>query len=363
MGLCLLTLAAHAQSPSTHALPAPIQRGWLADGRIFIEVGPLTRLHTDEKGASLADSASYRYGEHFGNRLGDIIPIRVKIYCVEPQSDKQRKVSIDLSALKARRLTVDVDPQNDPDWVLADASVLAPGELPLNLPSAPTQTTVRLASGAEARAELWDITMFVQTRRQPEPMLFWIEFAAATELTPNGALDWKKLSTPDLIISQSRTADDGKDLVMGNTSSVAQQPPLQLGWALIALGAVFVMVPLSRYAISTLRRRFAKHSQLDPAEKAWRVFSPVFKAGRADGGLHSFNKEQVREIVAALKEFFAITYGVEQLRERRFDFDDGESLLTVLTALEHGVLECGAELSAERYTDLVARITKLCPQP
>jgi len=363
MGLCLLISAAHAQSPSTRALPAPIQRGWQADGRIFIEVGPLTRLHTDKEGAVLADSASYRYGEHFANRLGDIIPMRVKIYCVLPQTEKERKVAIDFSALKAGRLTVDQDPENNPDWSFADPSVLAANELPLYLPKEPTVTTVTLESGAEAPAEVWDITMFVQTKRQPQPMLFWFEFVAASEVTPNGSPDWKKLSTPDFIISQSRTADDGKDLSMGNTSQVAQQPPVRLGWAVIALGAVFVMVPISRYAIRAIRRRFAKGKQLDPAEKAWRVFGPVFAAGLGEGELYTFTTVQVREIVSALKEFFGIKYGVKQLQEHRFDFDDGEALLAVLTALEHGVLECGAELSPERYTELVGRISKLCPQP
>ncbi len=362
LAVTLLSGVAHAQSLSTRALPAPIQRGWAADGRIFMEVGPLTRLHTDEKGAALADSASYRYGEHFGNRLGDIIPIRVKIYCVLPQSDKQRKVELDFSALKAGRLTVDPDPQNDPDWVLADAGVLGEDERPLYLPKQPSLTKVKLVSGVEADAEVWDITMFVQTKRQPEPMLFWVEFAANTELTPNGSKDWKKVSTPDFIISQSRTADDGKDLSMGNTEVVAQQPPVVLGWTAVALGSLLVLVPICNLGIRALRRRFAKGKQLDPAEKAWLVFKPVFAAGLKDGR-YSFDNGQVREIVAALKEFFGITYGVKQLQERRFDFDDGESLLTVLTALEHGVLECGAELSAERYTELVARINRLCPQP
>lgn len=359
---------ARAQSPTApnKTLPAPIQKVWLADQRLYIEVSPISRLHTDESGLAFSDAASYRYGEHFANRLGDIIPMRVRIYALAPANDKERKIELDFSALLQGRLTNEADPQNDPDWVLADPSVLAPGEKPLDFNRTPVAVQLRGPDGVERPAEMWDIKMLVQTKRRPEPMIFWIEFQCAFELTPNGSLDWKKMTTPDFIISQSRTADDGKDLTMGNTNPVAQNPPVVLGSVLIALGAVLALIAPLRWAIRVVRRRFARVENLDPAEKAWLVFEPLFAAGRkaaAPAAGYVFSNAQVREIVRAFKGFYGITGGVKQLHEKRFEFDDAEEVIAVLKALELGVLESGAALSSDRYAELVGRIAKLCPKP
>lgn len=352
----LYLLGASLNGQETQALPTPVQKGWLCDNRIYVEVGPLSRMQS----ANTANGGAQQLGEHFANRLGDIIPMRVKIYCLEPQSDKQEPVRIDFSALKAGRCTIDGD--HDPDWVVVAQSVLSASEHPVNLPNKPSACTIKMPHGNLVKAQLWDIVVFVQTKRQPEPTLFWLEFAAATELTPNGSPDWKKVSTPDFIVSQSRTADDGKDMSMGNTQFVEQTPPLLLGTACLALGSILVLTPVCHLLIVAARRRFTWSKQMDPSERAWTVFEPLF-ANPGKDGLYNFDKDQVIQIVSTLKQFFGINYGVKQLQEHRFDFDDGEELLGILTALESGVLECGATLSSERYTELVARICRLCPKP
>ena len=149
---------------------------------------------------------------------------------------------------------------------------------------------------------------------------------------------------------------------MGNTSMVADDQPRGLAYGLLALGALLVLLPVVRLTYRAIRARFALTKALDPAEKAWRVFTPILgKTINAQG--YALSKEHVRQIVRALKEFYGISYGVKQLEQNRFEHDDGEALYAILYPLEHGVLECGQELSCERYGELIARIEAVCPKP
>jgi hypothetical protein len=364
LAVALSAAAASAQAPSPRVLPADVQRGWYADQRIFIEVMPANVAvpFTGSADGSTANS-TYPHSEHFGNRLGDIIAMRVRIYSMEPLAANQRPVQFDFSALKAGRLTIEPDPEKDPDWELADPLALAPGDKPISLPETPLKVLLRTADGKEHQAELYDILLFVQTKRQPVPMNFWLEFAYAAQVTPNGNLDWQRLSTPDFLVSASRTADAGRDLRMGNSNAVEQKRPLTLAVIALSFGSLLLLLPPAAMTIRALRKRFRYHRQDDPAETAWAVFAPIQTATRTADGGYALTYEQVAAVVKALKDFAGITCGVKQLQERRFEYDDGEELVAVLYPLEHGVLEEGAALSPKRYGELFERIEKLCPKP
>jgi len=345
------------------ALPNKSQRAWLVKDRLYVEVAVTNAIDPDPT-YDPSKAQSFPYGEHFANRLGDVIPIRVRIFAVHPEDDKHQPVALDFNTLKAGRLTKDPDPENDPDWVLADKTALAAGESPLALPEKPQTVTIRTPDGKDRTADLWDIKLFVQTKRRPDPMLFWLEFAYATETTPNGVLDWQLASTPDFIISQSKTADNGNDLCMGNTSTISQNPSRVLGLLLCSLGLVLVLVPAGRFLARKLHPLLFRKPLIDKEADTWKALDAVLNGeGKRTTKGYALTQLDVAAVVAAVKGYYGITYGVTDLYERRFAVDDGEELYKLLYVLEHGVLENGAVLSEEDFGKQVARIDKLVPRP
>jgi hypothetical protein len=368
--LCGLTLAFMAftanaalaqQANRGRAVPSKSQRAWLVKDRLYVEVVVPNAIDPDPN-SDPSKPPSYPYGEHFGNRLGDVIPFRVRIFAVHPADESHMPVKLDFAPLKAGRLTFDPDPENDPDWVLADKAVLGAGELPLVLPEAPQVVTIRTPDGRERTADLWDLKLFAQTKRQPNPMQFWLEFAYATQVTPNGTIDWQVATTPDFIVSQSRTSDNGTDLCMGNTSTINQNPPRVLALALCAGGLLLVLIPLGTVIVRKARPVLLREVQLDPAELFWKAVGPVLAAAKVEDG-YNFKVEQVAVLVKSLKDFYGIAGGVAQLKERQFAIDDGEEVYKVLYSLEHGVLENGARLKPADYGRIVSRIERLVPRP
>ena len=150
LAVALSVEAASAQAPSPRLLPADVQRGWYADQRIFIEVMPANVAVPYAANADgSAGKPSYPHSEHFGNRLGDIIAMRIRIYAVEPLTANQRPIQFDFSALQSGRLTIEPDPEKDPDWEPADPAALAAGERAVALPSAPLKVLLRTPDGKE----------------------------------------------------------------------------------------------------------------------------------------------------------------------------------------------------------------------
>lgn len=345
----------------SRALPSKSQRAWIVKDRLYVEIGVLNAIDPDPN-AVAGEAHSYPYGEHFSNRLGDVIPFRVRIFAVHPAGEQSRPIALDFAPLKAGRLTFDRDPENDPDWVMADPTVLAAGEKPLHFPEAPQVVTIRTPDGIERAADLYDIRVFVQTKRRPDPMLFWLEFAYATDVTPNGSLDWKVASTPDFIVSQSRTSDNGNDLCMGNTSTIGHNRPSALAIALCSLGVLLVVVPIGRGVYRVVRPLLTRTVQRDPAEVAWEQIDPVLERTRCEGGFAP-NQSDVAVIVRAVKEFYGIKYGVTELKSRQYAVDDGTELYHLLVALERGVLEEGVTLTPSDYAAQVERIERLVPRP
>lgn len=360
----LLTCAMHAsaQVPGSRAMPADVQQEWKADERIFVRVY-VDNLARPATNTGAVRGTNFPYGEHYGNRLGDVIAMRVEIFCVLPVTDQQKPVKLDFAnSLKAGRLTIEPDAEGDPDWVFAKQESLAPGQKPLDLPDNPVRTTIVTPDGLERQADLYDIKLFVQTRRIPDPMVFWVEFGYASDVTPNGHPDWKRDGSPDFIISGSWTSDKGRDMLTGNSNFVEQQRPLWLGSAFIAAGALFVLLPLGLVVTRALRKALAGRLTPDKSEVAWAVFDRVINKTRSKTGL-ALEKGDVEAVVKAFKDYLGITCGTIELKDRQFEFDNGEEVYNILYSLEHGVLERDAALSDKKYAELMVRITKLCPRP
>ena len=339
--------------------PAAATSGWLFDHRVKIEVAVPNKFHRDAQ--TLIDPPqSYAYGEFFGNRIGDVIPIQVRVWVVKTPAGGARRVAVDFSALKAGRLTINAD--DDPDWVLAAPVALAPGDKPLTIKEA--SASIDDDSGNQVETQLIEIRVFVQTKRQPVPTNFWIEFLAAAALTPNGALDWQKATTPDFFLTMSPTADKAKkDMSMGNTSLEPQTPPVVLGTILVLAGGFLLLLPISVWLVKIVRHRCLRIEDLDPAERFWRLLSATVTRTKCDTG-NALSKQDVLEIVAAIKEIFEIQrWTIADLHKKHPRLDHGFELYAVLEPLEHDVLERDQELTPARYRELLVQIEQLVPRP
>lgn len=437
---------AQAQVPGSKAVPSAVQRIWIAKERVYIEVfvDNLERPGANPDGKT--DITSYPYGEHYGNRLGDILPMRVRVFGVlPPPGSNLHKVEFDFAALRSGRLTIDPDPNNDPDWVFAKpeslgqqegltaGDALAPCALFLSILGAgvvvasfrksnrkgrllswliaaglvagvvyfvvlpvighehvapkalemteqPKVVTIKTPDGQERDAELWEMRLFVQTKRRPEPMNFWMEFSYCTELNANGQKDWHRADTPDFVVSGSYTGDKGRDLEVGNTNLVAGERPLSLSLLFYGLGSVMVLLPVGLLVTRFIQRKLAAigvDDKMTPA-RVWAVLDPVLAKRKLRSGKegYSFEPEDVVVIVKTFKQFVGFNGSVKQFESARGEYDGGQEIYDILFALEHRVLECkemsesrvkaGKKtpgLSAKRYAELIKRIEKLCPRP
>lgn len=355
----LMPVLAQAQiTPPPRATPAEVKRGWFENRRIMIEVRTDSAFAPTGEGLRRGAPSTFPFGEHFGIRIGNVVPMRVNVYVLKPQQG-ERKIDIDFNPLKAGRLSIDPNP--DPDFRLVSPQLLPKGETPVSMEPA---KDVKLQLGDnEYDAELYEIRLYVQTMRQPQPMRFAIEFAyAASEV--NGAPDWKRIWTPDFILSMSKTADDGSDLSAGNTNYEAQHPPFTAGLFFVILGTIWVITPISYIAIRAIRRKLMKERLLDPEELAWLKLEPIFESARVENG-YRFSESQVRGVVGTVLQYVGKpTLTSRQLDSLVYEDDDGELLIAILRPLLEGVMEGKLKepLSAETGARIVERIGQLIPR-
>lgn len=361
IGWMLTPVLAQAQNapPPPRSTPAEVKRGWSENRRIMIEVRTESAFKQTADGLRSGPPATFPYGSHFGIRIGNVVPMRVNVYVLKPEAG-QRKIDVDFNALKAGRLTIDSNP--DPDFRLVSPSVLPEGESPVSL-DGPKDVVLQLGDNSY-NAELYEIRIYVQTMRQPQPMRFALEFAYAAEEV-NGQPDWKRIWTPDYILSMSRTADNGSDMSAGNTSHVPQKPPFAAGMFMLILGTIWVVTPLTFIAVKAIRRKLNYERLLDPEEKAWLKLDPILEAARVPDG-YSFTEAQVRGVVGALLEYIdKPTLTSKKLDSLIYEDDDGELLISILRPFMEGVLEGKQRepLSPKRTAELVERIEQVIPRP
>lgn len=360
---CLMSNAVMAQdAPPPRLTPAAVKRGWYEDRRIMIEVMTDSAFTPHQDGLRPGAPATFPFGERFGIRIGNVVAMRVNVYVLTPK-DGQKPIQVDFNPLKAGRLSIDPNP--DPDFKLAQPAVLPKGESPVSMSSQPTRVTLNLGDNTY-EADLYEIRVYVQTMRQPQPMRFAIEFAyAADTIKDSKNPDWKRIWTPEYILSMSKTADDGPDMSAGNTSFIAQQPPVSAALFLVILGSLCVMTPAAYVAIGYLRRTLNVERLVDPEERAWNRLAPILERTRTAEGYKLTDRDVSSVVGVVLKYIGKPTLASHQLDMLKYEDDDGDLLIDILRPLM-SVLEGktkGQPLSDERYAQLIERVEKLIPKP
>lgn len=363
--LLLPGMAQAQQGPPPRLTPAETKRAWHENRRILIEVTTDSAFDPVQKGLRPGAPATFPFGEHFGIRIGNVVPLRIRVYSRLPEADNQIPIQIDFTALKNGRFSI--DPMDDPDFVLANPEVLPEGEVPVTI-GEPKVVELKLGDKTYP-AELREIRLYVQTFRMPQPMLFSLEFSYAAQPLGEGGLDWKRITTPDYVLSMSRTADDGQDLSTGNTALVDQRPPLVVGIFLLVLGTIWVVTPAAVYILRYARSHFMAEKNLDPEERAWLVLDPLFKKCRTERG-YAFSERQVQTVVAVILDYIdKPALDSSQLDSLRYMDDDGALVIRILDPLLKGILEEGRindfknDAGEKRFAQLVEYIEQLIKRP
>ncbi|MDZ4833568.1 MAG: hypothetical protein SGJ27_07285 [Candidatus Melainabacteria bacterium] len=362
--VCLFGSPAMAQdAPPPRLTPATVKRGWFEDRRIMIEVMTDSAFTPHKDGLRPGAPATFPFGEHFGVRIGNVIPMRINVYVLKPTAG-QRPIQVDFNPLKQGRLTI--DPNTDPDFKLASQAVLPKGESPVSLAAEPVPVTLNIGDN-QYEAELYEIRVYVQTFRQPQPMRFAVEFAYAAETVKGTSNpDWKRILTPEYILSMSRTADDSPDISAGNTTFVAQTPPAGAATFLVIIGSLCLVTPAAFLLIGYLRRTLKIERLIDPEERAWSKLEPLLDRTRKGTGYELCERDVAKVVGIVLTYIGKPALASHQLDMLKYEDDDGDLLIEILgplMAILEGKLPKGETLSTERFGVLIGRIEQLIPKP
>jgi hypothetical protein len=363
------------QTPQPGDIPVPDKVfGWYEDQRIFIQTEVInTQMLPDEY--DTAGGGTFRFGERFGNRVGNLIPVRFRIYLVKPAAG-QREIEIEFPSLRDAPPRLTLQNVENQDWFVASPELLQKGESPISVREF---RDARLDWGGKVYecSRMVEVTLVVQTFKDPRyRMNLWLEFTAALNALPGGGLDWKPMETPDFWVDLSRTADPGNDLSLGNTNLVPPARPLALAWVLIGGGAFVGLSVLVFWTTRYLRRNFGGLRSLDDQERLWHVLAPILKqravtlAGVKEA--YELTVVDIVRILEAVNEFINATeentvnvhaWTLEEFRQGVNNIKDGERWLHVVEPLRAVAGGVDKALLPDRYGRIIGMIREICPQP
>lgn len=224
----------------------------------------------------------------FGNRIGDVIPITVRIVA-DPA------VSIDFTSLSQGVLKFQERSQV---------------KLALEQPF----TVKTDSSGASGKT-----TYLIELRVQ-NFLPTAVNFSLDLRYQVQGVAERKVLTSPNLPLSNSLTSDGGTSLLEGDLTDVPVREP----WPIMPLRVVALILltsPLS-YELWKWYRRARPGYVPTALETAWKVLTPIFAASK-DG----FRIEQISRIEDAVRAYLASDYTqIHSLtRQEILDLMDGDS--------------------------------------
>jgi len=270
---------------------------------------------------------------HFGYRIGDRVPLVVLI-ATDPN------VVMDFTSLKQEVLGFEGS-----DFELASPAVVRNQKLPNG-------------------KVLYRIDLTVVTWVPKDQVVFNLDLRYATDLAADGKTpNFKRLTTPDFVVSRSWTADNGEALLEGDLEA----KPMGSSWTLIPLFAVALflvgMFPLMELAkwINRIRPR----KVLPPKAAAWRVFDKVFADAEANG----WRPDHYKQVASAFRRYLGAVKGVPiepatflEVRDRLDGDPELPAIESALTKCER-VLYKNATLEDGENRELRAQIEQLVPRP
>ena len=322
---------------------------------------PVRQLYVDRRmlieaaSADDAERAQYGFGRSYGYRIGDIIPIEIRIAVKDPQPGEQ-PIQINLQSVLSGSATIEklkeplfelVQPQPEEGKVAPWAVAVQSHE------------QVAFGRGGKQAATVWRLKMLVRTFRAGKSQPFTVQFLCATNLLPDGkSPDWKKMSTPVLTIGRSDTVDSGEDLLMAEPMS-QRQAPVALALPLVAAGSLLVLLPLTWLGWMLVRKLLPAHL-LTAEELAWRQLQPVF----ASSSSYSLAPKDYSTILTAVKQYFGIAaFTAAEVAAHQGQISQGSIVALIVQTCEVDVLCRGVTLNAQQNADLQKQVEQVIPRP
>lgn len=209
---------------------------------------------------------------NYGYRTGQLIPLTVVI-SADPE------LQIDLGALYGKKLNKDGS-----QFELA----------------APPVVTSEERNGKRITI----IQLVVRSWVMESALRFNCQFHYATELLPDGKPAWKLATTPDYIISTSRTATASSTELLSGDMSQKKTPTAW--WAQpLKFGGAFVMALVPLWLAIRFVVIWRNADKTSRAQKAWRVIEGI-DCQRRRAGKEEFTRAQLRTIAATLRGYLGI---------------------------------------------------------
>jgi len=270
---------------------------------------------------------------HFGYRIGDRIPIVVLIAADE-------NVKIDFNSLKQEVLGFEGS-----DFEL----------------SSPAQVRSQKLKDGKV---LYRIDMTVVTWVPKDNVVFQLDLRYATDLAPDGKTpNYKRLTTPDFVVSRSWTADNGEALLEGDLEA----KPAGSSWALmpVLVLAFFMLGLFPGMELVKWINRIRPRKVMPPKAAAWKILDKIFADARANG----FKPDHYKQIASAFRRYLGAVKGIPiepatflEVRDRLEGDPELPKIESALTKCER-VIYHGDTLADEENAELLKEIEQLVPRP
>lgn len=288
------------------------------DGRIMIQVGN---------------------GQHFAHRIMGLVEVTVLIVA-------DNNVKFDFSSLQ--KGVIGFEGQ---DFDLAKPyplGALAPGQAPYTIRSAPYK---------EGQT-IYRIDLVVQSSVPKMAIPFQLDLRYAVDTAADGVSpNWKRLTTPDFIVTRSNTADNGDELLEGDL----EQKPAPRPWAMwpTLVGGIFLALLWPGLVIVRRINREKPIRKSPPNEVAWRVYLKVMAQVKETG----WQERHYKLMAAAIRQYFGVDPAtINEVGERLKDHEKLEMIISSLAKCE-GVLFQRRTLSDHENNELCDQFEELIPRP
>lgn len=288
------------------------------DGRIMIQVGN---------------------GQHFGHRIMDLVEVTVLIVADE-------NVKFDFSSLE--KGVIGFEGQ---DFDLAKPyplGALAPGQAPVKIQSAPYKKG----------QTIYRIDLIVQSSVPKKAIPFQLDLRYAVDTAADGkSPNWKRLTTPDFVITTSNTADNGDELLEGDLEAKPSSMPWMM-WPML-VGGIFLTLLWPGLVIVRRINREKPIRKSPPNEVAWRVYLRVQKQVAETG----WQEKHYKLLAAAIRQYFGVDPAtINEVGERLKDHPQLETIMSALAKCE-AVLFQQRALSEHEINELCEQFEDLIPRP
>lgn len=198
-------------------------------------------------------------------------------------------IAVDLYISTTKDVIIDFD-------MLVQQNLLVYGDTDFELVPSPTVETSEVDGRIQHHVQLRVRSFSL------EPALFLtVDLLYATDVVEGAAPGWRRLTTPQLVITTTGTLDHSESPLEGDVQTRPSKGTWLSGVLLIA-GSLLTLLAVLLFAIPYVHRAINRPRPVDANEVAWRKFDAALRRGKAKG----FTRQDYAQIAAALRARLAL---------------------------------------------------------